>query len=98
MFRLNEFGRKLVVILLSIRVVINVLFILELTKDGAWLGIENRLGEIIYSIESPYAYQGFLLVWIVIALLTIIFLSQSETREIFMPEVTKDVEPDIIFE
>ena len=98
MFRLNEFGRKLVVVLLSIRVVINALFILWLPKDGAWLGLGNRLGEIIFRMENPYAYQGFLFAWIVIALLTIIFLSQRETREIFVPEATSDVEPDIIFE
>ena len=98
MFRLNEFGRKLVVLLLSIRIIMNVMLILWLPADTAGLGVENRLGEIIYSIESPYAYQGFLFVWIVIGLLTIIFLSQRQTRELFVSEVSKDVESDIIFE
>lgn len=98
MFRLDEFGRKLVVLLSSVRVVINALLILQLPKDGASLGVQNRLGEIIHRIESPYAYPGFLWGWIAVALLVILFLSQKETKEIFAFEVTKDPQPDIIFE
>jgi hypothetical protein len=98
MFRLNEFGRKLIVILLSIRVIMNVLLVLRVLKVGDGLGVENRFGEVIYRIESPYVFQGFLLAWILVAMLTISFLSQKETKAIFAPEVTKDVEPDIVFE
>ena len=85
-------------ILLSIRVIINLLLVLQVLQADARLGVENRFGELIYQIESPYAFQGFLLVWSVIALLMIVFLSQKETKEIFVPEETRDVEPDIIFE
>jgi len=42
MFRLNEFGRKLVVVLLSIRVVINALSILWLPKNGRRLFITGH--------------------------------------------------------
>ena len=98
LLRFNEFGRKLVVLLLSIRVVMNVLLLLRLPGDGAGFGIRDRLGEIIYSMESPYAFQGFLLAWIVIAFLLTLFLSQKETREIFVPEVKQEVQPGIIFE
>ena len=98
MFRLNEFGRKLVVIMLSIRVIVNVLLVLRVLQAGVGSGIENRFGEIIYQIRSPYAFQGFLLIWIIIALLMIIFLSQKETKAIFVSEATRDEEPDIIFE
>jgi len=52
MFRLNEFGRKLVILLLSIRIVINAVLLLRLSPDTAGLGIENRLGEIINKIQS----------------------------------------------
>src|SRR5262245_2056876 len=62
MFRLKEFGRKFVVLLLSIRVALNTLLLLRLPSSGAALAVENQLGEIIYRIQSPYAYQGFLLV------------------------------------
>lgn len=96
MFRQNEFGRKLVVLLLSIRVMINVLFIFRLPQEGAWLGIANRLGEIVYRVESPSAYLGFLVVWIAIALLIIVFLLQRETKQVFVFEISKDVEADII--
>ncbi len=98
MFRLNDIGRQLVVVLLFMRVLINALYFLRVPTNDAWLGIENHLGEIIFRIESPYAFQGFLVAWIVIALLTIILLLQSETKKIFVPETTRDAEPDIIFE
>ena len=98
MFRLNELGRKLVVILLSIRVIINLLLVLRVLQNGTGLGVENRFGEIVYRMESPYAFQGFLLVWIIIAALTIVFLSQNKTKEIFVSEVIRDEEPDVNFE
>lgn len=98
MFRLSEFGRKFVVLLLSTRVVINTALLLRLPLGGAGLGIENCLGELIDKVQSPYAYQVFLLALIVIGSLTIIFLSQRETKEIFMPVTTSDVKPDIILE
>ena len=85
-------------ILLSIRVILDVLLVLRVLQHSPELGIENRFGEIVYRIESPYAFLGFLLAWIIIALLTIIFLSQNETKALFVSEVTRDKEPDIIFE
>ena len=96
MLRLNEFGRKLVVLLLSMRVGINVLFVFRLPKEGAWLGVANRLGEVVYRVESPNAFLGFLLIWIAVALLTIVFLSQRETKQVFVSDRPKEVEPDII--
>ncbi len=98
MFRLNEFGRKLVVLLLSIRVVMNIFMILWVLRQGPGLGIQDRFGEIVYRIVSPFVFQGFLLLWILFAILMIIFLSQSETRAIFTPEVRHEKEPDIILE
>lgn len=98
MLRLNELGRKLVVILLSIRVIMNLLLILRVIQVGTELGVENRFREIVYRIENPYAFPVFLVVWIIIAVLAILFLSQKETKAIFVPEVTRDEEADIIFE
>ena len=98
MFRLSEIGRKLVVILLSIRVIMNILLIVRVPQNGSALGVMNRFGEIVYRIESPYILQGYLLVWIILAVLIIVFLSQPATRAIFAPEVIEEKEPDIIFE
>jgi hypothetical protein len=98
MFRLNEFGRKLVVLLLSIRVVINILLILRVLQNGPGLGIDDRFGEIVYRIDSPFVFQGFLLLWSLIAVLMIIFLSQNKTRAIFAPEARHEQEPDIVLE
>jgi hypothetical protein len=64
----------------------------------AGLGIQNHLGEITYRLQSPYVYQGFVLVLIVGGLLTILFLSQRETRAIFVPAETSDRKPDIFLE
>lgn len=89
MLRLNEFGRKFVVALLSTRVALNVWSLFYL-KDGAWLGWYYR-GEQIYRIENRYAYPIFLLIWMAIYLLIIIFLSQKETRKIFAPETIDNV-------
>jgi hypothetical protein len=94
MFRLSEFGRKFVVVLLCIRVVINA-WLLFYVKHGAWLGL-NYLGEQIYRIENRYAYPGFILVWIVMGLLTITFLSQRKTRKLFTPETTDNVDLNTI--
>jgi magnesium-transporting ATPase (P-type) len=93
MLRLSEFGRKFVVALLSIRVAINTLLLLWLLlyKNGAWLGV-NYFGEQIFRIENRYAYPVLLLAGIVISLLIIIFLFQSETRKIFRPEATDNAD------
>lgn len=88
MLRLSEFGRKLVIALLLIRLTINVWVFLHL-KTGAWAGL-NYFGEQIYRFENRYAYPGLLLAGILTALLTIIFLSQKETRQFFMTESTDD--------
>jgi len=101
MFRLDEFGRKLVIFWLYVRVFMNVLLFLWLPfklTGGAGLGIQNYLGEITHRITIPYTYQGLLFVWTTLVLLIILFLSQKETKAIFAPEATKEIEPDIIFE
>jgi hypothetical protein len=90
MLRLSDFGRQFVIILLSIRVLTNVWALFYL-KGGAWLGL-NYLGEQIYRIENRYAYPVFLLVWMVVALLTITFLSQRETKTIFTQETADGVD------
>ena len=97
MFRFNEFGRKLIVILLALRIGMNAWLLFGWSK-GDGLAVENRLGEIIYRIESPYAFPGFFVGWILIGLVMIIFLSQKETKEIFVPVEANDAKPDIIFE
>ena len=40
---------------------INALLVFRLPEDDACLGLKNRLGEIIYRIENPYAYRGFII-------------------------------------
>ncbi len=76
----------------------NAVAFFQLPKEGAGLAIESNFGEVIYRAQNPYAYQGFLLVMTVVAVLTIVFLSHKETKEIFVPVENSDVKPDIILE
>jgi MFS family permease len=89
MLRFNEFGRQLFVAALSIGIVMRVV-------SGLWLCLSyqsgcaglalNYLGAEIYRYESPFAYPALLLAWVLVHLWAIVFLSQKETRKIFVPE------------
>ena len=88
LFKFDEFGRKLAIFLLYVRVAINSAFMVwafsrqkEVVESGLYF-----LEEQIYRLDNRYAFQIFLFVWIMIALLLIVFLSQSETKKIFLPE------------
>ena len=88
LFKFDEFGRKLVIFLLYLRVAINSAFMVwafsrqkEVVESGLYF-----LEEQIYRLDNRYAFQIFLFVWIMIALLVIVFLSQSETKKIFLSE------------
>lgn len=87
MLRLSDIGRKLIIALLSLRVAINTLVILWLLFDNkdVWFDL-YYFGEQLYRIENRYTYLGLLLVGVVVALLTIMFLSQKETRKFFDQE------------
>ncbi len=94
MLRLYEFGRKFVIMLLSIRMAANALAIVQFflyRQDGAWLGL-SYLGEQIYRIENRYAYPVLLVVGIIVALLSITFLSQRETKKIFTQEIIDNID------
>ena len=86
LWKLDEFGRKLAVFLLYIRVAINSAFMVwafpaQKGVGRSWLFF---LDQRVYSIENPYALQIFLFVGIIVSLSVIIFLSQSETKKIFV--------------
>ena len=88
LFKFDEFRRKFAILLLYVRVAINSAFIVwafshqkEVVGSGLYF-----LEEQIYRLDNRYAFQIFLVVWIMIASLVIVFLSQSETKKIFMAE------------
>ncbi|HEY9526761.1 MAG TPA: hypothetical protein VIR02_06750 [Anaerolineales bacterium] len=85
LWKLDEFGRKLAVFLLYVRVAINSAFMVwafsaQKGVGRSWLFF---LDQRVYSIENRYALQIFLFVGIIVALSVILFLSQSETKKIF---------------
>jgi hypothetical protein len=87
---LNNFGRILVLGLLSIRVLINaleILWLLLFPQFSFAIGIRPFYGEPFFETENPYLVAIILFLWLVIALLTLIFLTQKETKNIFMSEV-----------
>ena len=96
--KLHEFGRKFAIFLASVRVTINAILIfwsLFHIKNFSQSGL-YFLDERIYIVDSPYAALAFLLTSTIIALLTIVFLSQGETKKIFASEKRND--PDVIVE
>jgi len=92
LFRFHEFGRKLAIFLLFVRMAVNSAFMVwafahqkEFVGSGLYF-----LEEQIYHLDNRYAFQIFLFAWIIIALLVIVFLSHKETKEIFLPEQSND--------
>ena len=87
LLKFDEFGRKLAIFLLCARVAINSYFILWFLphRGGVVRSGLYFLEKEIYRIANPYASEVFLIVWILLALLAIFFLSQRETKKIFMP-------------
>jgi hypothetical protein len=92
LFKLEEFGRKLAIFLLWVRVGINLYFMvwLLLHQESAVSSGLYFLDKEIYRIANPDASEIFLVVWMLIALLTIVFLSQGETRRLFATSTTND--------
>jgi hypothetical protein len=88
LFRFDEFGRKLAIFLLYIRVAINAAFMVwAASQQEEVVGSSLYfLQEQIYHIENPVAFQVFLAVWIMIAILVIVFLSHKGTKELFSPK------------
>ncbi|MFT3890780.1 MAG: hypothetical protein QM730_04030 [Anaerolineales bacterium] len=94
LLKLAEFGRKFAIGLLYVRVAINLYFIVWLMSrqqeivSSSWYFLDKEIAR----IANPYASEIFLTIWIVFALLTIVFLSQQETRRIFMPITPNDAD------
>ena len=90
LYKLNEFGRKLVIFLLYLRIAYNSFFIV-------WVFFQTDFSYAIYYFNKPfftsnnaYTWAAMLIVWLLIAVFAIIFLSQRETRIIFPNEKTDE--------
>jgi hypothetical protein len=94
LLRFDEFGRKLAVFLLCVRVAINSYFLVWFLthREGVVSTGIYFLKQEIYRIANPYASEVFLVAWILVALLTIVFLSQGATKKIFTAAKTNDSE------
>ena len=92
LLKLNEVGRKFAVVFLYVRVAINLYFIVwSLShKEGVVSSGLYFLDKEIAQIANPYASEIFLALWIAVALLIVVFLSQRETKNIFMPITPND--------
>ena len=93
LFKLNNFGRILILGLLSIRVLVNALGIfwsLLFPRYSFFIAIGSLNGEPFFKSENPYLIATILFAWLVMAVLTIIFLAQSETKKMFVSEVVLD--------
>lgn len=100
MFRLIDFGRKQIIFLSYLRIIINLGFIVWFSffvKSEVVFNI-YLFDEQIYKSANPYIH---LLVWMFIAFVNVMFLSQSETKELFDTEKREkivDKSEDIVIE
>ena len=86
LFRLDEFGRKFAIGLLSLRISYNALFIIWALFQSDFSFVVIYFGKPLFVSESPYTFAVSLGVWILIAVAIILFLLQRETKMIFLPE------------
>jgi hypothetical protein len=98
LFQLHELGRRIAILMLSVRMAINIYFVswLLARPESAVSSGLYFLDKEIYRVANPNASEVFLLVWAFLALIVIIFLSQRETKMIFIPETSND--SDLIVE
>ncbi|PKO14415.1 MAG: hypothetical protein CVU39_14265 [Chloroflexi bacterium HGW-Chloroflexi-10] len=91
-FKLDEFARKSVVVLLFVCVSVNLYLLVRLLfrKDGAVSSGLYFLDKEIHRFANPYDPKIFLAASIIVALLTIAFLSQRETKKLFMPATSSE--------
>jgi hypothetical protein len=92
LLQLREFGRKFAIVLLYIRMAINLYFILwfPFHRESFISSSLYFLDKEIYHIANPYASEVFLFVWVLIASLTIAFLSQGEIKKLFTAIMPND--------
>ena len=88
LFQLSEFGRKYVIFLLSLRIAYNGFFIVWALFQNDFSFALNFFSKPIFEFKSVYPFVLTLFIWLIIALGTIIFLSQKQTKVIFMSERT----------
>jgi hypothetical protein len=85
LLRLNEFGRKFVLFLLYIRAAINtfaIIWIVFIQEPSNTFEL-TFFGKSFFQSGNHFIGAGIMFVWLVIALLTAVFLSQEETKKIF---------------
>ncbi|PKO13443.1 MAG: hypothetical protein CVU39_18735 [Chloroflexi bacterium HGW-Chloroflexi-10] len=92
LFKLDEFARKSVVVLLFVRVSVNLYLLVRLLfrKEGVVSSGLYFLDKEIHRFANPYAPKVFLAASIIVVLLTIGFLSQRETKKIFVPATSSE--------
>jgi len=101
LFKLEEAGRKMILILSSISVIVGVLFIswmLFFWKDGSSGSAIYFLDDPIFETESRLLSAGIHFAFLVIPLFIIMFLSQKGTKMLFIHEETNNLDADTTIE
>ncbi len=95
LFKLNEFGRKFVIFLLYLRIAYNSFFIVWAFFQKDFSFVVGYFNKPFFVSNSVYTWAVTLIVWLLIALCTIIFLSRRKTKVIFSSETTdeENIEP-----
>lgn len=92
MFRYQDFGRKHVIFLLYLRIIINFSMTLGyfFAVDSQGVSTFYFLEKTIYETDNLYIFPVIMCVWILIASIAILFLSQNETKKLFLLEVFEE--------
>jgi hypothetical protein len=90
LFKLDEFGRKFAIILLSLRVAGNLAFVVwSLFQEDLTFAL-TYFGTMFFKAESVYPLVIYLMAWAGMALAALLFLMQKETKVIFVSETTNE--------
>jgi hypothetical protein len=94
LLRLNEFGRKFVLLLLYIRMAINtfaIIWIILIQGPNNTFAL-TFFGKAFFKSGNHFIGAGIMFAWLVIALLTAAFLSHHETKKIFALAIVDNVD------
>jgi hypothetical protein len=90
LFKLNELGRKFAIALLSLRIAYNAFFIVRAFFQRDFSFAITYFDTPFFVSKSVYAFVFSLIIWVLIAFGTILFLIQRETKMIFVSETVSE--------
>jgi hypothetical protein len=98
LFKLNEFGRKFVIFLLYLRIAYNSFFTIWAFFQKDFSFVIGYFNKPFFTSNSVWTWAVTLIIWLLIALGTILFLSQRKTKMIFSSDTASEESSRLITE